>query len=76
MKRLHDRKRKLLGIAETCREKFVKSLWVNLFSADFGHLEPLCAAACTLAAWPLDQPTRLPVGPNGARRKNHLRSQH
>ena len=44
----------------------MKSLWVNLFSADSGYLEPLCAAACALAAWPLDQPTRLPVGPNGA----------
>ena len=26
-------------------EKLVRTLWVNLFSAGFSHLEPLCATA-------------------------------
>ena len=38
----NDRKRKLCQSAETCLEKFMKSLQVNLFLADFIHLGPLC----------------------------------
>ena len=37
-----NRKRKLYKFSETCMEKFVKSLWVNLFWADFSFLEPPC----------------------------------
>ena len=36
------RKWKLCKFAETCMEKLVKALWVNLFPAGFSHLEPLC----------------------------------
>ena len=38
----NERKRKLCKFAETWTEKLVKSHWVNLFSAGFSHLEPLC----------------------------------
>ena len=38
------RKRKLFENAETCLEKLVKSLWVNLFLAVFSHLKPLCGS--------------------------------
>ena len=42
---LNDWKRKLCLSAETCLEKNLwnHNLQVNLFSADFSHLEPLCA---------------------------------
>ena len=42
---LNDWKRKLCLSAETCLEKnsWNHNLQVNLFSADFSHLEPLCA---------------------------------
>ena len=42
----NDRKRKLCDISGTCKEKLVKSFWVNLISADFSLLKPLCGAAC------------------------------
>ena len=35
------RKWKLCEFTETCREKFVKSSWANLFLTSFGLLEPL-----------------------------------
>ena len=39
----NDRKRKSCESAEFYLEKFMKSLYVKLFSADFSHLEPLCS---------------------------------
>ena len=39
------RKRKLCKFAENRMEKLVKALWVNLFSAGFSYLKPLCCTA-------------------------------
>ena len=40
----NDRERKLFEYLGSCIEKLVKSLWVNLFLADFNNLALLCAA--------------------------------
>ncbi len=37
--------RNYVNLPETCLEKLVKSIQVNLFLADFNYLEPLCAGA-------------------------------
>ena len=43
----NHKKRKLCKSAENCLKKFMKPQQVNLFVADFNHLEPLSATAAT-----------------------------
>ena len=50
----NDRKWKSYEYAETYLANLVKSLQVNLISADFSQLEPLCAPTALSSSPPLD----------------------
>ena len=42
--RVQSPETEICQFAETCKEKLVKSLWMNLFWAGFSYLKPLCEA--------------------------------